>query len=101
MCWACPATHTPIHPFNDFRLHADWKNLMYAPPNHVDPPSTHPFWTLPGITRYSAQFDGMHCVEGGVVEHVAGNVLFTICYNTALLGADHEVWVTMFCDCFF
>jgi hypothetical protein len=87
MCFACPANRSNYN-FTSVGIHAAWKPLVYAPPGFMAAPSNHEVWNIPNITRYSAQFDPMHCVDGGVTEHVAGNVLFTTVFNTDMLGPN-------------
>ncbi len=89
-CFGCPVNRSTL-PYNNLQLLAPWKPPVYRPPQGLARPSDHECWNLPSTSRHNAVFDPMHVVDGGVGEHVAGNVFFTCVYNTALLGNDIEV----------
>ena len=85
MCNFCPANNFPLEhplsmPWTDFRKSALCKALVYLAENWAAiPPSSHPIWQVPGITRFFIMLDSLHINEQkGVASHCVANCLVTI-----------------------
>ena len=82
-CEGARPGHGP--PFLDLSPRADWMGTIFQPPM-ADAPSSHPIWTIPGVTLFSTTQDPMRCVDLGVTAHFVGSCLWTLVYDGRLPG---------------
>ena len=85
MCNFCPANTLPLEdpdavPWQDHRKKASWRALIFLAALWAGiPPSSHPIWQLPGLSRFHLMQDCLHILEqNGVSSHCVGNCLATI-----------------------
>ena len=79
MCPFCEAGRH-VHPFKDYSPNASWRVTLLRPPQ--PPPSGHPLFTLKGVDLFTLALDPMHVLDLGIFQHVIGNALFTLSYDS-------------------
>ena len=73
-CFWC-SCNTSDRPWSDFAPGAAWRATVHEPQIVNPPPSPHPVWTIPGMSRWAVSWDILHGLDLGPTLHVLGNVL--------------------------
>ena len=74
-------------PFLDLRPGAAWTTTLKTPPC---PAPDHPVFTVPGASLFCVSIDEMHTVDLGVLQELAGSILWTLVYDNPTLEGNAE-----------
>ena len=94
-CAWCDGGRPPAHPpFLHLQPSAAWIQTVHVPP--APAPSSHPIWTIPGVSKFTVALDLMHCLDLGVLSHFLGSSLHTLLYDNDMRGTlverEAELW---------
>ena len=95
-CWMCRCNRGDCS-FTDFRMGAGWRrSLLDWDEGRSVAISTHPIWTLIGISRWNVPGDLMHTGCLGILLWLLGAVLYELIFHGSFSGTiDHrrqELW---------
>eukprot|EP00959_Pyramimonas_sp_CCMP1952_P224353 4691368-Pyramimonas_sp.AAC.1 len=87
-CWLRRANRTDRN-VRDVSRHAAWKSTILSSREGVStPPSSHPVWRIPGMSRFCCAGEWMHIVDLGLSPNLIGSTFWEIIHDSPLPGTN-------------
>ena len=95
-CWLCRADRADNN-FRDVSAHAAWRNTLWPVlEGNMEAPSTHPAFSIHGLSRFCVLGDLMHTADLGTTQNLLGSALYELLqegpYHGSLTKRTEQLW---------